>query len=65
MAKRSAIEDRKAERKRVADRKAHGLKSLVVVLQYKAYGSSNDDDENESVQSLDSENSSVNFVLFR
>ena len=45
----------------VADRKAHGLKSLVVVLQYKAYKSSDDENENESVQSLDSENSSVNF----
>jgi hypothetical protein len=35
MAKQSAIEDRKAERKRVADRKACCLKSHVMVLQYK------------------------------
>jgi hypothetical protein len=37
MAKRSAIENRKAEKKRVADRKAAGLRSKVVVLKLLNY----------------------------
>jgi hypothetical protein len=49
IAKWSAIEDCKAERKCVADCKACGLKSHIVVLQYKAHKSSDDDNKNELI----------------
>jgi hypothetical protein len=62
MARRSAIEDRKAERKRVADRRALGLRSKVVVLKYRQ-DKSDSEDSNEEAHDIDSDNSSVVFRL--
>jgi hypothetical protein len=55
MAKRSAIEERKAERKRVADRRARGLRSKVVVLQYRH---NKTESESEGVHDIDSDSGS-------
>jgi hypothetical protein len=63
MARRSAIEDRKAERKRVADRRALGLRSKVVVLKYRQ-DKSDSEDSNEELHDIDSDNSSVDFLLY-
>ena len=55
-----------AEGKRVADRKAAGLRSKVVVLKYRI-DSEHDDDEHDdddaSIDSIDTENSSIEFIL--
>jgi hypothetical protein len=62
MARKSAIEDRKAERKRVADRKALGLRSKIVVL--KLHPTKSDSEEsNEELHDIDSDNSSVDFIF--
>jgi hypothetical protein len=56
-ARRSAIEERKAERKRVADRRACGLRSKVVELQYrhnKTESESQSESESEGVHDIGS-----------
>ena len=64
MAKRSAIEERKAERKRVADRHACGLRSKVVVLQYR-HNKTQSESESEGVHDIDSDSgSSIEIILY-
>jgi hypothetical protein len=61
MARKSAIEDRKAERKRVANRRALGLHSKVVVL--KLHSKSDTEESNEELHDINSDNSSIDFIL--
>lgn len=62
MAKRSAIEERKAERKRIADRRACGLRSKVVVLQYHH---NKTESESEGVHDIDSDSGrSIEIILY-
>jgi hypothetical protein len=69
MARESAIQDRKVERKRVANRRALGLHSKVVVFKGVwmnddiAQLTTDNDDNIEEFHDIDSDNSSVDFIL--
>ena len=57
------IEERKVERKRVAERKKVGLKSKVIILQYRKDQSNSNIEISSDSSSEDSNCSSINFII--